>query len=109
MLVQLDKPQVLSKAIDIISELVMEVKIKVNDFGLSVVAIDPANVAMVEFKLPKSAFSRFETVGPEDLGINLDNLKRNNQIPGRKETFFHLSFHRCAISQYDRFCSLLLS
>ena len=76
MLVQLDKPQTLSKAIDIISDLVMEVKIKVNEFGLSIVAIDPANVAMVEFKLPKSAFSRFEIAGSEDLGINLDSLKR---------------------------------
>ncbi len=76
MLIQLEKPQFLSKTVDIISELVMEVKMKVNEFGLSMVAIDPANVAMVEFKLPKSAFSRFEVEGPEELGINLDNLKR---------------------------------
>jgi proliferating cell nuclear antigen len=75
MLVKLDNPQLLSKIIEIISELVLEVKIKVNEFGMSVVAIDPANVAMVEFKLPKSAFSQFEA-GHEVLGINLDNLKR---------------------------------
>jgi proliferating cell nuclear antigen len=76
MLVKLDNPQLLSKAIDIISELVIEVKIKVNEFGLSIVAIDPANVAMVEFKLPKSAFSQFDVVVPEKLGINLDSLKK---------------------------------
>jgi len=76
MLIKLDNPQLLSKVIDIISELVLEVRIKVNEFGLSLVAIDPANVAMVEFKLPKSAFSQFEVTDQEKLGINLDSLKR---------------------------------
>ena len=75
MLVKLDNPQLLSKIIDIISELVLEVKIKVNEFGMGVVAIDPANVAMAEFKLPKSSFSQFES-GHDVLGINLDSLKR---------------------------------
>ena len=65
----------LSKAVDIISELVLEVKIKLSEFGMSIVAMDPANVAMVEFKLPKSAFSQFEVMN-ETLGINLDNLKK---------------------------------
>ena len=75
MRVKLDERVLLSKAIDVISELVTEVKIKFNDFGMSITAIDPANVAMVRFKLPKSAFSQFETES-EVLGINLENLKR---------------------------------
>ncbi|MBI3622813.1 hypothetical protein HY212_01895 [Candidatus Pacearchaeota archaeon] len=75
MLIKLDNPSLLLKAVDLISELVTEVRVKVNDYGLSISAMDPANVAMVGFKLPKSAFSVFET-GEEVLGINLDNLKR---------------------------------
>lgn len=75
MLVKLDNPLLLSKVIDIISELVMEVRIRFNEFGLSISAIDPANVAMINFKLPKSSFSQFET-GEEVLGVNLDSLKR---------------------------------
>ncbi len=75
MLVRLDDPSLLSKIIEVISELVTEVRIKVNEFGMSITAIDPANVAMVRFKLPKSAFSQFETEN-EILGINLDSLKR---------------------------------
>ncbi len=75
MLLKLDNPFLLSKAIELISELVLEVRIKVSEFGLSIVALDPANVAMAEFKLPRSAFSQFEA-GSEVLGINLDNLKR---------------------------------
>jgi proliferating cell nuclear antigen PCNA len=75
MLVKLDDPVMLSKVIDILSELVTEVRIKFNEFGLSIGAIDPANVALVKFKLPKSSFSQFE-VADEVLGINLDDLKR---------------------------------
>lgn len=75
MLVKLEDPTLLSKVIELISELVTEVRIKVNEFGMSITAIDPANVAMVSFRLPKSAFSQFET-GNEVLGINLDSLKK---------------------------------
>jgi proliferating cell nuclear antigen len=75
MLVKLEDPSLLAKAVEIISELVTEVKLKVNEFGMSIVAIDPANVAMVSFKFPRSAFCEFE-VDNEVLGINLDDLKR---------------------------------
>lgn len=75
MLVRLEDPSLFSKAIEVISELVTEVRIKINEFGMSITAIDPANVAMVRFKLPRSAFSQFET-GEETLGINLDSLKK---------------------------------
>jgi len=75
MLVKLENAVNFSKIIDILSEIVAEVKIKINEFGLSITAMDPANVSMVGFKLPKSSFSLFET-GEETLGVNLDNLKR---------------------------------
>jgi proliferating cell nuclear antigen len=75
MLVKLDDPSLLSKVIEVISEMVTEVRIKINEFGMSITAIDPANVAMVNFRLPRSAFSQFES-GNEILGINLDSLKR---------------------------------
>ena len=50
-------------------------RIKVNEFGMSITAMDPANVAMAGFKLPRNYFSQFET-SDETLGINLDNLKQ---------------------------------
>ena len=56
MKIKLDNATILSKSIDLISELVTEVKIKINEFGLSITAIDPANVAMVSLKIPKKAF-----------------------------------------------------
>lgn len=74
MLLRLDHPKLLSDIIAIISELVLEVRMKVNKAGLSIIAIDPANVALVSFKLPAEAFSQIE-VDEEVLGVSLDSLK----------------------------------
>jgi len=42
---------------------------------MSIIAIDPANVAMISFKLPASAFSELEIDNEEVLGVSLDSLK----------------------------------
>ncbi len=75
MLLKLDNPSLLLKGIDMISELVTEVKVKFSEFGLSITAMDPANVSMVGFKLPKSVFSRYESENTT-IGVNLDSLKK---------------------------------
>ncbi len=75
MLVKLENPAILSKVIEILSELVSEVRIKISEYGMSITAMDPANVAMVGFRLPRINFSQLET-GEETLGINLDDMKR---------------------------------
>lgn len=85
MLLRLDNPMLLSKAVDLISELVTEVRLKVSDFGMSITAIDPANVAMMGFRLPKSAFSQFES-DSEVLGVNLDSLKKILKRAGNKSS-----------------------
>ena len=97
MLVQLENPGALTKIIEIISELVMEVRIKVDESGFSITAMDPANVAMVRFILPKSSFSRFETDN-EVIGVNLDSLKRilkrsgtgSSLLMEKKENVLHI-------------------
>lgn len=75
MLIELQNPTLLSRAIEIISEIVNEVRIKVDESGLGITAMDPANVSLVGFRLPKKSFTRFEA-GVETLGVNLDNLKQ---------------------------------
>jgi len=100
MLIKIENPAVLSRVVEIISELVTEVRIKVNEFGLSIVAMDPANVSMVGFKLPKSAFSQFEIPEKksEILGINLDSLKQilrrsssgSTLVLEKKENLLHI-------------------
>ena len=75
MKLKLDNPKIFSEIVGIISEMVLEVRIKVNNKGLSITAIDPANVAMILFKLPADAFSELEVEKEEILGVSLDNLK----------------------------------
>ena len=75
MLLKLDNPKLFSEIISIISELVLEVRIKVNKEGMGILAIDPANVAMVSFKLPNTAFSEFQIEKEEVLGVSLESLK----------------------------------
>ncbi|MBM3230246.1 proliferating cell nuclear antigen (pcna) [Candidatus Pacearchaeota archaeon] len=73
--VKLDNPRLFTDLITIISELVVEVRLKATKEGLSVTAIDPANVAMVYFKMPAELFSQFELEREEVLGVNLENLR----------------------------------
>ena len=75
MRVKLENPVLLTRVVEIISELVTEVRIKIDERGMSITAMDPANVSIVNFKISKNAFSQFE-VGNEILGINLENLKQ---------------------------------
>ena len=74
MLLKLDDPKFFGTLISIISELVTEVRLKITKDGVHLTALDPANVAMVYFKIPAELFSQYEVQGDEVLGINLDNL-----------------------------------
>jgi len=69
-------PKYFKDSISIISELVSEAKFKANSDGLELVAMDPANVAMVIFKLLSSSFTSFEVGENEEIAINLNNLKQ---------------------------------
>lgn len=72
----LENPKIFSDIVGIISELVIEVRLKISRDGISLTAIDPANVAMVYFKIPSTLFSEFIVEKEEEeLGVNLNNLK----------------------------------
>ena len=66
----------LKESINIISELVNEASVKVSKDGLELTAMDPANVAMVIFKLFSSAFVEYKVEKEDVIGINLDNFKQ---------------------------------
>jgi proliferating cell nuclear antigen len=76
MILKLNDPKLLSDSISLISELVSEVKLKITRAGLNIVAVDPANVALVSLKFPASLFAEFQTEEEENLGINLEDLKQ---------------------------------
>ena len=75
MILKLDNPKLLGDAVSIISEIVSEVRIKLLEDGMSIIAVDPANVALVIFKLPRESFSQYE-VGNEVWGVNLNDFKK---------------------------------
>ena len=72
----LAEPKYFKDSIGIISDLVSEAKFKATKDGLELVAMDPANVAMVIFKLLSSSFTEYTTTGTEEVSINLNNLKQ---------------------------------
>src|SRR3990167_8904090 len=76
MKLSLAEPKYLKDSISIISDLVNEARFKVNKDGIELVAMDPANVAMVIFRLLSSAFTEYSIKQPLEIGINLDNLKQ---------------------------------
>src|SRR3989338_2341411 len=76
MKVVLAEPKYFKDTISIISDLVTEAKFKVKPEGLELVAMDPANVAMIIFKLLSSSFTSYEVKKPETIGINLNSLKQ---------------------------------
>lgn len=72
----LAEPRLLKESFAIISELVTETRIQVTKEQLEVIAMDPANVAMVIFKMPASTFAEYVIEDEEILSINLNNLKQ---------------------------------
>jgi len=70
------EPRFLKEPVMIISELVNEVVIKADSDKLEIIAMDPANVAMVIFRLLSSAFVEYDVEGEEEIAVNLDNLKQ---------------------------------
>src|SRR3989344_179896 len=66
----------LKEGISIISELVNDVNLRVTSTGLELIAMDPANVAMVIYKLLSSAFVVYELEKDTVLGINLDHFRQ---------------------------------
>ena len=68
------KAEVLKEIVDVVSTLVDEAKLNVGKEGITVKAVDPAYVAMVDLSLDRSAFDSFRADEAE-LGIDLDKVK----------------------------------
>ena len=67
------KAEILKTLIDVTSPLVSEVKLNINKDGISLRAVDPAHVAMVDLHISKDAFEEFQADELE-LGLDIDKL-----------------------------------
>lgn len=72
----LAQPKHLKESVSIISEIVTEATLKVSSDAVQLVAMDPANVAMVVFKLLSTSFVTYEIDGPTSFTVNLNNFKQ---------------------------------
>ena len=72
----LAEPRYFKESIGIISELVNEARFNINKNAIELVAMDPANVAMVIFKLLSSNFTEYNVEKDTSIAINLNNLKQ---------------------------------
>lgn len=72
----LAEPKYLKDSIAIINELVTETHFKITPDAMSITAMDPANVAMVVFKLLSSTFVEFDVKENQSLALNLSSLKQ---------------------------------
>src|SRR6056297_3305200 len=66
--------ETLTSALDSVSVLVDECKIHLEEDGLEIRAVDPANVGMVDLRLDAAAFESYETDGGL-IGVNLSRLE----------------------------------
>ncbi|MCD6464566.1 proliferating cell nuclear antigen (pcna) [Candidatus Woesearchaeota archaeon] len=69
-------PKLLKDSINIISDIVTEARFNITKQGLELIAMDPANVAMVIFKLLSSSFTEYDLKQDMSIGLNLNNLKQ---------------------------------
>ncbi|MCK4415652.1 MAG: proliferating cell nuclear antigen (pcna) [Thermoplasmatales archaeon] len=67
------KSEVLKGIIDVTAPLVNEVKLNVTSKGISLRAVDPAHVAMVDLEIKNKAFEEYKANDME-LGIDMDKL-----------------------------------
>jgi proliferating cell nuclear antigen len=74
------------KAIDAISVLIDEAEFIVSKNGLKLKAADPSQISMVDFRLPKSAFSEYEVENETKIGVDLDYFSQilNRSKAGEK-------------------------
>lgn len=75
---------ILKTSIETLSVLVDEARFKISPEGISVRAVDPANVAMVSFMLNSSAFDEFNADTCE-IGIDLSKITDIFSVAGKED------------------------
>jgi len=67
---------VLKQSLDAIAELITDAEFVVNEYGLSLKAIDPSQIALVVYNLPRDSFEDFKITGQKKLGLNIPSLQQ---------------------------------
>lgn len=81
------KSEVLKGIIDVTSPLVSEVKFNITSKGITLRAVDPAHVAMVDLEVKNNAFEEFKATEME-LGIDMDKLSSIMRLSSSDDMIF---------------------
>ena len=79
------KADVLKEVVDVVSTLVDEAKFNIGKDSITVKAVDPAHVAMVDLSLDRGAFEAFKADEGE-IGVDLDKMKEILRLAKAGET-----------------------
>lgn len=75
------KSETLKGLVNIISTLIDEVKFNIDQNGMSLKAVDPAHVAMIELNVGAKAFESF-SASETEIGLDLDKVKTVLKLAG---------------------------
>ncbi|MCL2334214.1 proliferating cell nuclear antigen (pcna) [Candidatus Methanoplasma termitum] len=76
------KSETLKGLVNIISTLIDEVKFTINQEGMTLKAVDPAHVAMIELKVKAKAFESY-SASETEIGLDLDKVKMVLKLAGQ--------------------------
>jgi proliferating cell nuclear antigen len=82
------RAEILKEVVNVVSTLVDEAKFMVNADGLTLRAVDPAHIAMVDLTLGKDAFEEF-AADETEIGIDIDKLNQFLKL-ARSDEIVHL-------------------
>ncbi|ASJ11174.1 DNA polymerase sliding clamp [Thermococcus sp. P6] len=68
------------------SNLIDEAAFKIKKEGISMRAMDPSRVVLIDLNLPEGIFSKYEVEEEETIGINMDHFKKILKRGKNKET-----------------------
>jgi proliferating cell nuclear antigen len=68
------------------SNLIDEAAFKVTEDGISMRAMDPSRVVLIDLNLPTSIFSKYDVESEETIGVNMDHFKKILKRSKSKDT-----------------------
>jgi proliferating cell nuclear antigen len=74
--VKMENATVFKNCVDALVTLIDEGEFDLTKEGMTLRAMDPSKIAMVDLVIPKSAFEKYEVSADRKLGLNLDDLSK---------------------------------
>ena len=86
----LEKADVFRKSIEAIAVLISEAEFVITEDALTLQATDPSQISMIDYRLDKKAFKKFDVKEKTKIGLDLDYLK---QVVSRAKAGDELTLH----------------